>query len=307
MRNCSKSRISLENTSLPSLTQPRNLSPRTSRSVTPEYTNDMIQANVEARDRLLALGGRPLRPLNFDPAPWDPSRTMREEHHIRNHWNEESDTCKPELARWEAFRAAQKVARADALKFSELERAVRKYRIKHGFRGPIRLHLEPEQQTALNEWKEYQVFQHCHLATMERDVQQARHTLTEEASKGHLEGGNRRDLVILVTDVDRAEAKLRSWNDYLEWIEQQRSVIAAEESNTQRNTSRHSGRKRITQKSSLSTVSRRKIWKSLGGGRSRVAKRNSDATANTKGLKRQGRESRTAFAPRRSKRIAEIT
>ncbi len=79
--------FALENKSVPSLTQPRNLSPRSSRSVTPEYTNDIIQASVvAARDRLLALGGRPLRPLNFDPGPWDPSGTIREEHHIQNHW-----------------------------------------------------------------------------------------------------------------------------------------------------------------------------------------------------------------------------
>ena len=268
----------------------------------------MVQADVvAARDRLLALGGRPLRPLNFDPAPWDPSMTIREEHHIQKHRNQQSDTCKPELERWEAFRAAQKVARADALKFSEHERSVQKYRIKHGFKGSIRLHLKPEQQTALNEWKEYQVFQHCQLVTRERDVQQARHKLktVEKALKGHLEGGDS-ELVILVTDVDRAEATLRSWKDYLEWIEQQRSVIDAEESSTQRNTSRHSGRKRITQKSSLSTVVRRKISKSLDGRKSRVARRNSDSTAHAKGrLGRQGRESRTAFAPRRSKRIAE--
>jgi len=143
---------------------------------------------------------------------------------------QESKTCEPELDQWEKFRAAQKVRRVHALKFSEYERLVRQYRVKHGFRGPIRLRLEPEQQTALNNWKQYQVFQHGQLVMREQDLQQARYKLktTEERLKGHLKESNRRDLAICGAEVIRAEAKLRSWKSHLEWIEQQRSVIAAE-------------------------------------------------------------------------------
>ncbi len=147
----------------------RNIpSTRSSRSVTLEITDEIMRAEVvAARGTLVAMGGRPLRPLNYEPGPWDPSSGRLEEFHVQTHWIEEAATCEPDLARWKAFRAAQIAVREDKARLFKHEQQILDYRTKHGLGGPIILHLEPGQQTKLIEWKEYQVFQHRQLAKKE--------------------------------------------------------------------------------------------------------------------------------------------
>lgn len=95
-----------------------------SRSVTPEWTQEELDEMAQAEtvghyNLLVAMGGRPHRPLRFDAGPWDSSSGRWEEYHVRAHWDVEARVCHPELKRWKAFRKYQQDIRKDPQSFPE--------------------------------------------------------------------------------------------------------------------------------------------------------------------------------------------
>lgn len=107
-------------------------------------------------EALLQMGGRPTCSINPDPGVWDPAKVNQEDIHVLNHWSVEMSRLQDELNRWKHFRTFQQLNRAKPENFSRYQEHVLNYRLENGMNGTAHLHLQPEEQTKLDEWREYQ-------------------------------------------------------------------------------------------------------------------------------------------------------
>ena len=138
------------------------------------------------------------RPIRYDPGPWDPASGKWKKFYVQDHWAEEAHVFEPELKRWTAFRNYQQHIRKDPEKFPAYRQYIRQYREENALESPVQLHLQAEQQTKLDEWKEYQVIQHRKLAKKQRKLRKTQrevelaHEGLEAADSDNLRVGDRR-------------------------------------------------------------------------------------------------------------------
>lgn len=112
-----------------------------------------------AYNALVRLGGRPTHQIR-EPLPPHLKRYSEDESSdIVTHWFKDR-LFADELNRWQKFRAFQKIVRHDPEWFPTYAEIVRDYRRKGGMEGDIHLNLQPEQQSKLDEWKEFQYLKH---------------------------------------------------------------------------------------------------------------------------------------------------
>jgi hypothetical protein len=108
-------------------------------------------ATYDDYNRLIQLGGRPS--AEIQPGLCERTR------------------CYLELCRWEKFREYQQLPRKNPETFVKYVDDITRYRQKKGIGESLQpqLQLQPEQQTKLDEWKEYYIYEHCKLGRLERE------------------------------------------------------------------------------------------------------------------------------------------
>ncbi len=188
----------------------------------------------EQYDTLLQMGGRPTRSINPDPGVWDPVKVNVEEVHVLNHWSVESGRLQDELDRWRHFREFQQRNRAKPETFPRYQEHVLKYRQGNGIEGIVQLHLQPEEQTKLDEWKEYQFYEHRKLGRLQRIVKRAQETAESARNRfDAAESDESKDaihdaLLIYQGRLRSAELNVERLNELLDWIEGQFPLIISE-------------------------------------------------------------------------------
>ena len=114
------------------------------------------------------MGGRPSAPIASDPGPCPSSKSDVDKlYHISDHWNSEWLRVDSELARWRNFRKHQQDVRSSLASFNSYSDNISQYAQRLGIKWVIKLQREAEQQTKLDEWKEYFIYEsrrQCHLA-----------------------------------------------------------------------------------------------------------------------------------------------
>ena len=186
-----------------------------------EYETDFGNEIKEAYNTLIKMGGRPTREIQLDPGLPDPIEAQRGLRHYATFWRAQL-TFKHELDRWKKFRDHQQEARARPEEFHTYCQSVRDYRRENEMEGEIDLHLQWDQQTKLDEWKEYQFFQHRQLAgpraRIERRIKRAQKQL--DTGDLRIEGS-------AWYDIHSANLDLKELDDLWEWVEQQLLQIAS--------------------------------------------------------------------------------
>ncbi|KAL8858812.1 MAG: hypothetical protein Q9178_004729 [Gyalolechia marmorata] len=186
-----------------------------------EYDTGSGNEIQEAYNTLVEMGGRPTREIRLDPGLPDPIEAQRGLLYYHSFW-EAQLTFKDELYRWQKFRHHQRKARERPKEFPAYCQSVHDYRLANGMEGEIYLHLQWDKQTKLDEWKEYQFFQHRELAGPRARVIKRIERAQRQLDTGRSANGS-------------AEYQIRSANLDLEvlddlwyWVEQQLSQIASD-------------------------------------------------------------------------------
>ncbi|KAL9012944.1 MAG: hypothetical protein Q9173_002327, partial [Seirophora scorigena] len=136
----------------------------------------------ENHTALIQLGGRPTRPIQWDVGPWtfkegtddcssgEEDDEQRESRWIIDHWAYEGSKFAQELHDWQAFRGFQRRVRTKPIPLRE--RRVDDYWNKRGIREALKPQLlnDLEQQSKVDEWKEYYWFQHRQLPAYEKRI-----------------------------------------------------------------------------------------------------------------------------------------
>lgn len=134
---------------------------------------------------------------------------------------------------WQRFRVFQRMARRGSqdTPFSKFEDQVRERRRRHGLDGVVRLLLQPEQQSRLEQWIEFQNYQLMRLEWLEKDRDKAEQELDEAREKAQdaddVAGSQRaaRDEPAYQQILETAKRDLERHKVFLRWIEQQRLKI----------------------------------------------------------------------------------
>lgn len=185
-------------------------------------------------ETLLQMGGRPTRSINRDPGVWDPAKVNLEDIHVLNHWGGEMSRMQDELDRWKHFRTFQQLNRAKPENFSRYQEHVLNYRRENGMEGTAHLHLQPAEQTKLDEWREYQFYEHRKLGRLKRVVTQAEGTAEsarkrlDAAESDESRAAMHETLSIYQGRIRSAEVYVEEANELLSWIDSQFPLIESE-------------------------------------------------------------------------------
>ncbi|KAI9759980.1 MAG: hypothetical protein M1840_002757 [Geoglossum simile] len=191
----------------------RNLSRHTSPASTvvpdPPKPEAILRARKDDYDTLILEGGIP---YYYDPEDYSehwPRATGYED----TPWS--TAGLRSQLEDWRKFREYQQKVREDPEKFLRYQVTLHEYRREKGFESDVQLHRDLEQQTKLDNWKEYHGFKNYYKLQLERAVKRARERLEAEVA------------------IDRAalafnEKDLQEWNTVMDWIEQRTRTIASE-------------------------------------------------------------------------------
>ena len=228
------------------------------------YYEELRQLQAYAQENhaaLVQLGGRPTRPIQWDVGPrtveegpddcssGEEDDEQRESRWITDHWAHEGSKFAQELKAWQAFRSFQRRLRTKPIFLRE--QRVNDYWNERGIKEALKPQLlhDPEQQSKVNEWKEYYWFQYRQLPAYEkRIVEEERKTerWLEEFDAATVQTGcsdrplgkkwlygewQSRDKIIEIGDCrTRCAASDRDIHaSTLEWIEGQLPIIAAEQ------------------------------------------------------------------------------
>ncbi len=144
-----------------------------------------------------------------------------------------------QLGNWKKFREYQQQVREDPANFFQYQQFVRDYRQRKGLEGDVELQRERERQNVLNDWKEFQVYEHQNLGPLEKDVRKAEKGLDSAQKRWEgveLSEANKpswmSDLGWHKGDMGTAKRELARLNVWLEWIEQQLPMIASEQADS---------------------------------------------------------------------------
>ena len=188
-----------------------------------EYETEFANEIKEAYYALIEMGGRPTREIELDPGSPDPVETQRHLRHYASFWAAQL-TFKEELVRWKKFRDHQQEAREKSEEFLAYCQSVCDYRRENGMEGEIHLKLQWDQQTKLDEWKEYQFFQHRELAGPRARILRRIQRAQEQVDKGRWSEGDAQ------SEIRSENLALKELDDLWEWVEHQLSQIASDPS-----------------------------------------------------------------------------
>ncbi|KAL9627181.1 MAG: hypothetical protein Q9164_007683, partial [Protoblastenia rupestris] len=141
------------------------------------------------------MGGRPSRPIRYDPGPqawrcWEHENVacsedeeQKELRWINDHWRHESVHIYCELWEWEDFRSDQQLQRSDPRKRRQLENYIQRKSIKAELLP--QLHSDPQQQSKVDDWKEFYLFMHRRTRGKERLIEEDERKKREYLEKLH--------------------------------------------------------------------------------------------------------------------------
>jgi hypothetical protein len=160
------------------------------------------------------MGGRPSGPIQPDPGVCHLSRKGDKELHVLGHWRGERSRCCLESCRWEKFIEHQKLVRKDLERFLKYVEYLNWYRQRKKIKESLQPQLQRrlDQQTKLEEWKEYYLYELCKLGQLERYIKLTR--WESESTKNEIQYN---------MQIIAEEQKILLW-----WIERQLPLIASE-------------------------------------------------------------------------------
>ncbi len=186
-----------------------------------EYATGFGNEIQEAYHTLVETGGRPTREIRLDPGLPDPMEAQRGFLHYPSFWSAQL-TFEDELDRWQKFRHHQRKARERPKEFSAYCQSVHDYRWANGMEGEIYLHLQWDKQTKLDEWKEYQFFQHRELAGPRARVIKRIERAQRQLDTGRSANGSAEHQIL------SANLDLEILDDLWYWVEQQLFQITSD-------------------------------------------------------------------------------
>ncbi|KAI4088209.1 MAG: hypothetical protein LQ344_006231 [Seirophora lacunosa] len=136
----------------------------------------------ERRIALIQLGGRPTRAIQWDAGPCgfiegiddtssgEEDDTQRESRWLLHHWSLEGGQFALEVDAWQNFRRFQQHIRTKPVPLRE--RRVEDYWNERGIKEALKpqLHDDLEQESKVNEWKEYYWYRHRQLPAYEKKI-----------------------------------------------------------------------------------------------------------------------------------------
>lgn len=129
------------------------------------------------------MGGRPSAPINPDPGPCDPWKSyIDKEHHTLDHLTSESHRAWEELTRWENFCTSRQKPRRSPEAFNKYKERVHRLEQNMALEWSVQLQLQLEEQTNLDEWKEYYIYEYSKKDRLERRLKRAQREM-EAAQK----------------------------------------------------------------------------------------------------------------------------
>lgn len=208
----------------------RNISRHSSITPPPDHEANIARARgleAQARNDLLAAGCTPCYPVDLD----FPVQNVSNKYDALAYYQSLGGTglvpLRAQLSDWNGFCKYQSEVRRYYLQrksFGTFEEKVRNRRRRHGYEGDASFDPNPEIQSQLQNWIE---FQNYHLELYERlesDLQNKKKAL--EAARKKLEIGATEDadmgVEIFQGRVEVDETKIRQYKKLLRWIEQQR-------------------------------------------------------------------------------------
>ena len=190
------------------------------------------------------MGGRPRRPINPNPPSKYPCKDF-EYQKIQFYWGKpdlpslvdhlflEWERISLDRREWEDFRGYQKRKRKTPEAFASYRSFVQRFRRHHNLEGMIDVDLQYDatQQSKLDEWKEYHVYQSNRMNSKERAIQglhRRRETLASFGEDGlrAIEWDEKR--VPRAGSMRYAEMEWQFGKLYVEWIKEQYAVIGLE-------------------------------------------------------------------------------
>ena len=181
-----------------------------------------VEAAEVAHTALLALGGRPSRPVIQHSTASEPNNTCQ----TWFHQSGQGAQLRRELDLWKMFLEYQSRIRKDAASFRRERARINAYWDERVLRRDLRPQLqEVQEQSKLEQWKEYYFFQHLQLGEKQARIERTRQQIyigtdsrsTAQAAAEEME----RVTKAAVNDRD-------VWADWVHWIESQASVISTE-------------------------------------------------------------------------------
>ena len=172
---------------------------------------------------MIARGGRPAFPLELLDTHSDACGEYAD---IFNYWG----GFRGQLSAWVYFHRFQRRNRKTAEIFAQYKQDVCDYRRNEGIEGDIHLLFDEKQQIKVDEWKEYQYFQHRKLAEKRAKAEEQRQYRKQERLKW--ENNDPTDPMIpgeLYNIPMIRESELRRFMVLMNWIEDQLPKIAQEE------------------------------------------------------------------------------
>ena len=137
----------------------------------------------EELGKLMEMGGRPTAPINPDPGPCNPSKSdIDKKHHTLDHLATEQHRAFKELTRWENFCSARQKPRRSQEAFTKYMERVRKLQQDMAVGWSVQLELELKNQTKLDEWREYYIYEYSKKHGIERRLERAQREM-EAAQK----------------------------------------------------------------------------------------------------------------------------
>ncbi|OJD15877.1 hypothetical protein AJ78_03895 [Emergomyces pasteurianus Ep9510] len=174
-------------------------------------------ANVEDYNVLIEKGGRPAFPLEMSRA--DYNEGFGEHAAMIDYW---SQSFFGQRRRWTRFLNYQQYMRRSMETFTKYQQAVHDHRKTEGIDSSIHLHFDMEQQSKVDQWKEYHYFHHRHLPNKREKAEAARQKRAQQAKDWH---AGIRDPSIpeymgcVYEGETKAESHLPQYMNWIRWIE----------------------------------------------------------------------------------------
>ena len=208
------------------------------------------------------MGGIPSRPIQYDPGHWvyqegvddyiseEEDDEEKELHWISSHWGSEGSHMAGELHEWQDFRRFQRRMRRKPTSLYKIQQQINNYWQEKQIREELRpqLHVDPQQQSKVDEWKEFYWYRYTGLRWHNENVKKTERDKEEwlqkfdaapsdpqAGGKGsgekwlHGEWQSRKRIFRTSKQLIRgARYDRKLYMDRLDWIEGQLPNIAAE-------------------------------------------------------------------------------
>lgn len=187
-----------------------------------EITAEYRRENAQVYYELIEMGGRPAYPLEISIAgPGNYGEYAK----MIDYWGTDYLGQK---GKWIYFRNFQRRRRRNAEVFDQYKQEVHEYRQNEGIEGDIQLLFDVEQQTKVDEWKEFHYFQHKKLAGIKAKAEEGRQTRERKKTDWEVGNGDPEFPPELFDWRWKAETDVDKFMILLNWIEEQLPKIAQE-------------------------------------------------------------------------------